>query len=168
MAGLKCSPLCRFQDKGRHLQVHRECLQDHREIIQSICQHLPAQLLHLTLLLAHLVDTPLASRTKRFQPPAEPRKTHVAGIADLPPLPELSYDRYDAAEESDDTLDLGGAEGRPPISLKQREFSLKQFSTGMGQANYSAFNKWKKVCVAGFLQKKQWSIIRGQNRVKQD
>jgi len=37
----------------------------------------------------------------------------------------------------------------------------------MGQANYSAFNKWKKVWVAGFLEKKHLSIIRGQNRLKQ-
>jgi len=37
----------------------------------------------------------------------------------------------------------------------------------MGQANYSVFNKWKKVWVAGFLEKKHRSIIRGQNRVKQ-
>jgi len=37
----------------------------------------------------------------------------------------------------------------------------------MGQANYSAFNKWKKVWVAGFLEKKHRSIIRGQNRLNQ-
>jgi hypothetical protein len=110
---------------------------------------------------------PISLPTKRFQPPAEPRKTDVAGIADLPPLPELSYDEYDAAEESDDSSDLGGAEGKPPISLKQTEFSLKQFAKRMGQANYSAFNKWKKVWVAGFLEKKHRSIIRGQNRLKQ-
>jgi len=36
----------------------------------------------------------------------------------------------------------------------------------MGQANYSAFNKWKKVWVAGFLEKKHRSIISGQNRLK--
>ena len=106
---------------------------------------------------------PISLQTKRFQPPAEPWKTDVAGIADLPPLPELSYDENDAAEESDDSSDLGGAEGKPPISLKQTEFSLKQFAKRMGQANYSAFNKWKKVWVAGFLEKKHWSIIRGQN-----
>jgi len=56
---------------------------------------------------------PISLPTKRFQPPAEPRKTDVAGIADLPPLPELSYDEFDAAEESDNSLDLGGAEGIP-------------------------------------------------------
>jgi hypothetical protein len=37
----------------------------------------------------------------------------------------------------------------------------------MGQPNLSAFNKWKKVWVAGFLEKKHRSIIPGQNRFKQ-
>jgi len=79
----------------------------------------------------------------------------------------MSYNKYDAADESDDSSDLGDAEGKPPISLKQTEFSLKQFAKRMGQANYSAFDKWKKVWVAGFLGKKHRSIIRGQNRMKQ-
>jgi len=75
----------------------------------------------------------------------------------------MSYGEYDAADESDNFSDLGGAEGKPPISLKQMEFSSKQFAKRMGQANYSAFNKWKKVWVAGFLKKKHRSIIQGQN-----
>jgi hypothetical protein len=37
----------------------------------------------------------------------------------------------------------------------------------MGQANYRAFNKWMEGCVAGFLEKKHRSIIRGQNLLKQ-
>ena len=82
---------------------------------------------------------------------------------DLPPLPEIAYDEYDAAGESNILLDLGGAEDKPPISLKQMEFSLKQFVKRMGQPNLSAFNKWKKVWVAGFFEKKDWSINRGQN-----
>jgi len=45
--------------------------------------------------------------------------------------------------------------------------SLKQFAKGMGQANYSAFNKWKKVWVARFLAKNNKSIIWGQNHLKQ-
>jgi hypothetical protein len=110
---------------------------------------------------------PISLPTKRFQPAAEPRRTDVAGIADLPPLPEISYDEFDADAESDDSSDLGGAEGKAPISLKQTEFSLKQFAKRMGQPNFSAFNKWKKVWVAGFLEKKHRSIIPGQNRLKQ-
>jgi len=110
---------------------------------------------------------PTSLPMNRFQPPAEPRKTDVAGITELPRLPEMSYNEYDAANQSNDSSDLGGAEGKPPISLKQMEFSLKQFAERMGQANYSAFNKWKKVWVAGLLEKKHRSIIRGQNRLKQ-
>jgi hypothetical protein len=58
---------------------------------------------------------------------------------------------------------LGGAEGKPPVSLKQTKFSLKQFAKRMGQANYSAFKKWEKGWGAGFLEKKHQSIIWGQN-----
>jgi hypothetical protein len=79
----------------------------------------------------------------------------------------MSYDQYDAADESDDSSDLGHGEGKLPIRLKQTEFSLKQFAQRMGQANYSAFNKWKKVWMVGFFKKKHRSIIRGQNRLKQ-
>jgi hypothetical protein len=85
----------------------------------------------------------------------------------LPQLPEIIYYQYDAENESDDSSDLGGAEGKALISLKQMEFSLNQFAKRMGQPNFSAFNKWKKVWVAGFLEKKHRSIIRGQNRLKQ-
>jgi hypothetical protein len=37
----------------------------------------------------------------------------------------------------------------------------------MGQPNFTPFNKWKKVWVAGILGKKHQSIVRGQNRLKQ-
>ena len=79
----------------------------------------------------------------------------------------MANNEYDAAHESDDLSDLGGAEGKPPISLKQMEFSLKQFAKRMRQPNFSAFNKWKKVWVAGFPGKKHRSIIQGQNQFKQ-
>ena len=110
---------------------------------------------------------PISLPTKRFQPPAEPRKTDIPGILDLPPFPEISYYEYDVADESNDSSDLGGAGGKPPISLKQMEFSLKQFAKKIGQLNISALNKWKKVGVAGFLEKKHRSIIQGQIRLKQ-
>jgi len=110
---------------------------------------------------------PISFPMKRFQPAAEPRRTDVAGIADLPPLPEISSATYDADYESDDLSDLCGAEGKAPISLKQTEFSVKHFAKRIGQPNFSAFNKWKKVWVAGCLEKKHRSIIRGQNRLKQ-
>jgi len=67
--------------------------------------------------------------------------THVAGIADLTSLLEISYNECYAYDESNDQLGLGGTEGKPPISLQQTEFSLKQFTKRMGQANYSTFNK---------------------------
>ena len=95
--------------------------------------------------------TPNSLPTTRFQRAAEPHRTDVAGIVDLPPLPEISYDEFDADYESDDSSDMGRAEGKAPISLKQTEFSLKQLPKRMGQPNFSMFNKWKKVWVAGFL-----------------
>ena len=80
---------------------------------------------------------------------------------DLPLLPEISYDKFDTDNESDDSLDFGGAKAKAPISLKQTEFSLKQFAKRMGQSNFTTFNKWKKVWVAGCLEKKHQSIIPG-------
>jgi len=47
------------------------------------------------------------------------------------------------------------------------EFSLKQFAKQMGQTNYSAFSKWKKVWVAEFPEKKHQSLVRRQNQLKQ-
>jgi hypothetical protein len=73
----------------------------------------------------------------------------------------MSYYKYDAADESDNLSDLGGADGNPPISLKQTEFTLKQFADRMGQPNFGAFNKWKKELVMGFLEKKHRSMIQG-------
>jgi hypothetical protein len=97
---------------------------------------------------------------------AQPPKTDVAGIANFHPLTEMSYDECGAANETDDSSHLGGAEGEPPISWKQTEFSLKRFAKRMVQYNFGAFNKWKKVWVAGFLEKKHRSMIRGQNQLK--
>jgi hypothetical protein len=51
----------------------------------------------------------------------------------LPQLPDIPYDQFDTDNESDDSSDLGGAEGQPPISLKQMQSSLKQFAKMMGQ-----------------------------------
>jgi len=55
---------------------------------------------------------PISLPMIRFQLSAEPHRTDVAGIADLPLLPEISCDEFDADYESDDSSDLGGAEGK--------------------------------------------------------
>jgi len=47
---------------------------------------------------------PISLPTKKLQPPAEPRKSDVAGSVDLPPSPEISHDDHDADDESDDSL----------------------------------------------------------------
>jgi hypothetical protein len=109
---------------------------------------------------------PVSRRRKRILAAAEPQRTDVAGIAEFPPLPDISYDQYDADYESDDLSDLGVAEDKALISLKQKEYSLKQFAKRMRQPNFSAFNKWKKVWVAGFLEKMHQSIIQRQNWLK--
>jgi hypothetical protein len=79
------------------------------------------------------------------------------------PLAEISYDNYDVDEASDNSSDICSAYSKPPVSMRATEFSLNQFAKWMGQANYSAFNKWEKVCVAGFVDKKHQSIIRRLN-----
>jgi len=63
-------------------------------------------------------------------------------IPELPPLPDMSKGNYYANDGIKDSSNLGGAEGKMPVSLEQMEFSLKQFAKRMGQANISAFNKW--------------------------
>jgi hypothetical protein len=63
--------------------------------------------------------------------------------------------------------DLGGAESKTSISLKETEYSLKQFAKSMGQPNISTFNKWKNVWVPGFVGKKHRSVIQGQTHLKQ-
>jgi hypothetical protein len=100
-------------------------------------------------------------------PAAEPCRTNVAGIAELPPLPEISCDEFDVHDKSDDSSESGGSKGIAQICLKQTQFSLMQFAKRMGQPNFGAFNKWKKVWVAHFLHKKHQSIILGENRLKQ-
>jgi len=105
--------------------------------------------------------------TEGLQPPAEPRKTDVAGIQYLPRLQENSLDDYDADDDSDDSSDSGGTEGNPPITLNQTKFTLKQSAKEMGQGNYSVSNKRKKVWVVGFLEMKHPSIIRGQIHLTQ-
>jgi hypothetical protein len=79
----------------------------------------------------------------------------------------MTYDKFNANFKSDDLWDLGVAVGKATISLKQPEFSLKQYAKSIGQPNFSTFNKWKQVWVTGFLEKKHWSIFPGQNCLKQ-
>jgi len=109
---------------------------------------------------------PISLPTKQFQLAADPRRTDVAGISDWPPMPEICQDEYNAEYKSDDLSDLGGAKGKSGISLKQIEFCLKQSAKMMGQPNFSTFNKWKEIWLAGYLDKKHWSIIRGKNHLK--
>jgi hypothetical protein len=61
---------------------------------------------------------PISIPAKQFQPATEPKGTDVAGIADLPALPDISYYENDADYESDDSSVLGPCEGKATISLK--------------------------------------------------
>ena len=61
---------------------------------------------------------PICLPTERCQPAVEPMRTDVTRIADLPPLPEIPDDEYNADYEIDDSSDLGWAKGKAPISLK--------------------------------------------------
>ena len=79
---------------------------------------------------------PINLPTQRLQSTVESRRTDVAGIADLPPLPDIAYDKYNAHYERDDSSELGGAKGKAPISLQQTELSLTQFAKRMGQPNF--------------------------------
>jgi len=47
------------------------------------------------------VRPPISIPTKQFHPAVELRMTDVAGIADLPLIVGISYDKFDADYESD-------------------------------------------------------------------
>jgi len=61
MAGLECSPIRSYQDKGSNLHVHQEFFYGRRKTIESIGKYHLALILHLDLLLALLGDPLLAS-----------------------------------------------------------------------------------------------------------
>jgi hypothetical protein len=86
---------------------------------------------------------------------------------DLPKLRMISHGEFDADYKHDDLSDLGVVESKPSISLEKTEFSLKQSAKRIGKPNFSAFNNWKKVWVAEFLEKRYWSNMPGKTRVKQ-
>jgi len=68
---------------------------------------------------------------------------------------------------SNDQSDLGGAEGEALIIIKQNIFCLNQFATWMRLPDYTVSNTWKKVWLAGFLEKKHLGIIQTKNCLKQ-
>jgi len=106
----------------------------------------------------HICETPQQLPNKIVAAACGTIDTGVTTVANLPPLPEIAYNDYDADNASNNSLDLGNAECKPPLRLKQTKFSLKQFAKRMGQGNYSAFNKRKKVCMAGNHDKINLSI----------
>ena len=146
MVDLKWSPLSNSQDMGRHVEAQLECLPappGNNPVIRatSSTSTAPGQLPGAPGI------PPISLPTEQFQPAAELCKVDVSGIAHLPKLTEISYDKYSGDDESDYSSDLGGAESQSPISLKQTKFSLNQFAKRMRQHNFSTFNKWKKVWV---------------------
>jgi hypothetical protein len=60
-------------------------------------------------------------------------------------------------------LELGSTDGKLPISLKEKELSMKQSAQRMGQAEYTGYNTWMKVWVAAFAERQGQFIIQGQN-----
>jgi hypothetical protein len=49
----------------------------------------------------------------------------------MPRLLEISSNQFNADAETDDSSELGRAEGKSPNSLNQTELSLKQFAKWM-------------------------------------
>ena len=159
MVDLECSPLSNSLDMGRHLEAHLEVLQHRLETIQSFGCHHP-RLLHQDNCPAHLGDPPLASQQTDFS-----RLWNRGGqmMQGFPICPHYQpYPMTNTMNSMGATIRRTWAEGKVPISLKQTEFSLKQFGNRMRQPILSAFNKWKKRWVAGYLEKKHLSGIGGQ------
>lgn len=94
-------------------------------------------------------------------------KTEATQIADLHPWVEKFHYHYDRQDECAKLLDMEGTDGTPPFNLKQTEFSYKPFAQLIWQPNYSRFNKWNKLLMAGFLGRQHQSIIQRQICLKQ-
>jgi len=159
MADMKCCPLRNSQDTGHHLNTPLECLQHRLNRIQLFGIYLPPPL-YQDNFKQYLGDPPLASKRNDFSLLRNCAREMYAAITNLPPLPDISADKYEADNESDDLLGLGSATGKALMHLKQ-------FAKRMGQSNFSTFNKWKKVWVAGWLEEKHTLSIRGENHMKQ-
>jgi hypothetical protein len=84
--------------------------------------------------------SPISLQTKPFQLAVESCLTNVAAIAHFPQLPEITYDKFDADAERDDSLDLGWVGDKAPLNSKQMEFPLKYFGKRMGQSDFRTFN----------------------------
>ena len=110
---------------------------------------------------------PIRLPMQQLQLTAEPQTAELLWIGVLRKIPEFSKDGYDSKDLTNDLSDLGSAEGKPPLSLKQTEFTLNQFSKMIGQANYSVFNQQKIVWVAEFLETQSHGRIQGQNCLEQ-
>jgi len=59
-----------------------------------------------------------------FQLAVEWQKPDVGGIEDVAPLTKLSYNKYDADDKTDDSLDLGGAITKVLSQLNARHIHI--------------------------------------------
>lgn len=59
----------------------------------------------------------------------------VAQVEDIPTLLILSYHKYDADNQSNHSMDLGGTEGEAKISMMQTKFSFIHVAQGSGSPN---------------------------------
>jgi hypothetical protein len=84
-------------------------------------------------------------------------------------LPELAYTKYDddVDNKNNNPSRLGWPVSTTISILIQSELALNKFSKNMWLPINSAFNKWKKVCMATNLEKAWQCIIQGQHCVKQ-
>jgi hypothetical protein len=87
-------------------------------------------------------------------------------IAVLPPLPEISFDGFEnTGDVFGTTVEFPAQGGIRPCSLRTTEFTDKNLGTRIGQIS-TILNKWKKLFVTGFVEKKHKAIIPSSNQLK--
>jgi len=138
-----------------------------RGTILSFSQPLPTQFSQLDSLLAHRGDPLLASQQHNLSPMWNHKKLILQGLRMHPhcwSCPIVNMMQMVTAiicRTWEVQIYI------PPLSLKSTESSWQKGSNRIGQANYSVFNMWKKVCMAWFLEKQHCGIICGQNDLTQ-
>jgi len=99
MVDLKHSALSNSHVIGRHLQAPQVPLAppDYNPDIQRTASTSPAPALHPNAAVRHSISLP----TKQFQLAAELQRIHGVGIADSPPVIDISYDEYHTDDETE-------------------------------------------------------------------
>jgi len=166
MVDLECSPLSISQDRGCHLQVHLVCLQHPLETFQSFSRQL-LPLLHMDKFPAQLGDPPSVSQRYHFSRLWNRAGQMSPGLGICPHCQRFGMTNMMQSMRAMICRTWVGPMAKPQSAWNKWNFPWSNLPNGWASPNFSTFNKWKIVWVAGFLGKKHRSLILGQKHLKQ-